>query len=31
MLMSFEGFTRRAFVSDTIEVVGGPLLEKDDE
>jgi hypothetical protein len=31
MLMSFEGFTLRAFVSDTIEVVGGPLLETDDE
>jgi hypothetical protein len=28
MLMSFEGFTLRAFVSDSIEVVGGPLLER---
>jgi hypothetical protein len=27
MLMSFEGFTLRAFVDDSIEVVGGPLLE----
>ena len=26
MLMSFEGFTLRAVVDDTIEVVGGPLL-----
>lgn len=31
MLMSFEGFTLRAFVSDSIEVVGGPLLEKEKE
>jgi hypothetical protein len=30
MLMSFEGFTLRAFVSDSIEVVGGPLLEKEE-
>ena len=28
MLMSFEGVTRRAFVADSIEVIGGPLLEK---
>ncbi len=28
MLMSFEGFTLRAFVGDSIEVIGGPLLEK---
>jgi hypothetical protein len=31
MLMSFEGFTLRAFVSDSTEVVGGPLLEKEKE
>jgi hypothetical protein len=31
MLMSFEGFTLRAFVSDTIEVVGGPLLDEGEE
>jgi hypothetical protein len=31
MLMAFEGFTLRAFVSDTIEVVGGPLLEEGDK
>lgn len=30
MLMSFEGFTFRAFVSDSIEVVGGPLLEEEE-
>jgi hypothetical protein len=30
MLMSFEGFTLRAVVDDTIEVVGGPLLDNDD-
>jgi hypothetical protein len=30
MSMSFEGFTLRAFVSDSIEVVGGPLLEKEE-
>jgi hypothetical protein len=29
--MSFEGFTLRAFVGDTIEVIGGPLLEKEEE
>jgi hypothetical protein len=29
MLMSFEGFTLRAFVADSIEVIGGPLLEKE--
>jgi len=28
MLMSFEGFTLRAFVGDSIEVIGGPLPEK---
>jgi hypothetical protein len=28
--MSFEGFTFRAFVSDSIEVIGGPLLEKEE-
>ncbi len=28
MLMSFEGFTLRAFVGDSIEIIGGPLLEK---
>jgi hypothetical protein len=31
MLMSFEGFTLRAFVSDSIEVVGGPLLQKEEK
>lgn len=31
MLMSFEGFTLRAFVSDSIEVIGGPLLEKEEQ
>ena len=31
MLMSFEGFTLRAFVGDSIEVIGGPLLEKEEE
>ncbi|HXW08393.1 MAG TPA: hypothetical protein VD833_24390 [Vicinamibacterales bacterium] len=31
MLMSFEGFTLRAFVSDSIEVIGGPLLEKQEK
>jgi hypothetical protein len=30
MLMSFEGFTLRGFVGDSIEVIGGPLLEKDE-
>jgi hypothetical protein len=30
MLMSFEGFTLRAFVGDSIEVIGGPLLEKEE-
>jgi hypothetical protein len=29
MLMPFEGFTLRAVVDDTIEVVGGPLLNND--
>ena len=28
MLMSFEGFTFRAVVDDTIDVVGGPLLDE---
>ena len=31
MLMAFEGFTLRAFVCDTIEVVGGPLLDEGDK
>jgi hypothetical protein len=31
MLMSFEGFTLRAFVTDSIEVIGGPLLEKEEQ
>lgn len=31
MLMSFEGFTLRAFVGDSIEVIGGPLLEKEEK
>jgi hypothetical protein len=31
MLMSFEGFTLRAFVADSIEVIGGPLLEEKEE
>jgi hypothetical protein len=30
MLMSFEGFTLRAVVDDSIEVIGGPLLEKEE-
>jgi hypothetical protein len=29
MLMSFEGFTLRAFVSDSIEAVGGPFLQEE--
>jgi hypothetical protein len=29
--MSFEGFTLRAFVGDSIEVIGGPLLEKEQQ
>ena len=29
MLMAFEGFTLRAFVSDSIEVIGGPLLDQE--
>jgi hypothetical protein len=29
MLTSFEGFTLQAFVADSIEVIGGPLLEKE--
>jgi hypothetical protein len=31
MLMSYEGFTLRAFVGDSIEVIGGPLLAKQEE
>lgn len=31
MLMSFEGFTLQAVVRDSIEVIGGPLLEKAEE
>lgn len=31
MLMSFEGFTLRAFVDDSIEVIGGPLLEREED
>jgi hypothetical protein len=31
MLMSFEGFTLRALVDDSIEVIGGPLLEKEED
>ena len=31
MLMSFEGFTLRAFVGDSIEVIGGPLLENEEK
>lgn len=31
MLMSFEGFTLRAVVDDTIEVVGGPLLDEEEK
>ena len=31
MLMSYEGFTLRAVVDDTIEVIGGPLLDEDEE
>jgi hypothetical protein len=31
MLMAFEGFTLRASVDDSIEVIGGPLLEKQEE
>ena len=31
MLMTFEGCTLRAFVDDTIEVIGGPLLENEDK
>jgi hypothetical protein len=30
LLMSFEGFTLRAVVEDTIEVVGGPLMDEKD-
>lgn len=31
MLMTYEGFTLRARIDDSIEVVGGPLLEKERE
>jgi hypothetical protein len=31
MLMAFEGFTLRAVVSDSIEVIGGPLLEQGEQ
>ena len=31
MLMSYEGFTLRAVVDDTIEVIGGPLLDEGEE
>jgi hypothetical protein len=31
MLMSFEGFTLGAVVGDSIEVIGGPLLEKEEK
>ena len=31
MLTSFEGFTLRAFVGDSIEVIGGALLEKEEQ
>jgi hypothetical protein len=30
MLMSFEGFTLRAQIEDSIDVVGGPLLDEDE-
>ena len=30
MLMSFEGFTLRAEIEDSIEVIGGPLLDEDE-
>jgi hypothetical protein len=30
MLMSFEGFTLRAQIEDSIEVVGGPPLDEDE-
>jgi len=30
LLMAFEGFTLHARVEDSIEVVGGPLLESPD-
>jgi len=30
MLMTFEGFTLHARVEDSIEIVGGPLLEERD-
>jgi hypothetical protein len=29
MLMSFEGFTLRAQIEESLEVVGGPLLDED--
>jgi hypothetical protein len=31
MLMSFEGFNVEMTVHDSIEVVGGPLLEEDED
>src|SRR5262249_32862083 len=31
MLMSFEGFTLRAFVDDSIELIGGPLSKDEEE
>jgi hypothetical protein len=31
MLMSFEGFTLRAFMGDSVEVIGGPLMEKEEK
>jgi len=31
MLMSFEDFALRALVADRIEVIGGPLLEKEED
>ena len=30
MLMSFEGFTVELRIRDTIDVVGGPLLDEDE-
>jgi hypothetical protein len=31
MLMTYEGFTVDLRIRDTIEVVGGPLLDEDDQ
>jgi hypothetical protein len=31
MLMAFEGLSLRAFVSDSVEVIGGPLLEQEEK